>query len=122
MIRKYIIAEGFRDLIFYVLSRIKSEESMKEKLKRKKLSITLENALTKIYDGVGLRIICLYIDDIYFIAELIKKQSDIRIIKEKDYIKNPKKNGYRSYHLILQLNLEIMGEMHVVNAEIQGSY
>jgi len=119
IMRKYRIALGERDPITYVTSRVKSEESMKEKLQRKKMKVTLENALTKIYDGVGVRIVCSYIDDIYLIADLLKKQSGIKVVNEKDYIKNPKDNGYRSYHINLQLDLDIMGEIHKVNCEIQ---
>lgn len=119
LMRKYRIVKGFRDPVVYTTSRIKSEESMKEKLKRKNLDITLENALTKIYDAVGIRIVCSYIDDIYMIADMLKKAKDIEIIKEKDYIKNPKQNGYRSYHIIAKLNLEIMGKTEFVFAEIQ---
>lgn len=119
MMRKYRIAIGYRDPIAYVISRVKSESSMKEKLERKGFEITLENALNKIYDGAGVRIICSYIDDIYMIVDLLKKQKGIIIINEKDYIKNPKENGYRSYHINLQLDLDIMGELHKVNCEIQ---
>ena len=84
IMRKYRIAKGYRDPIAYVTSRVKSEESMKEKLKRKGLDVTLENALTKINDAVGVRIICSYIDDIYTLVDLIKQYSEIRIINEKD--------------------------------------
>lgn len=119
LIRKYRISNGYRDPIAYITSRIKSEESMKEKLQRKGLPVTLEMALTKIYDAVGLRIICSYVDDIYLIVKLLKQQKGITIINEKDYIKNPKPNGYRSYHIILQIEMDILGESHIVNAEIQ---
>ena len=119
IMRKYRIAQGYRDPIAYVTSRVKSEESMKEKLKRKGMEVTLENALERINDGVGVRIICSYIDDIYVIVELIKKYSGIKILNEKDYIKNPKQNGYRSYHINLEMDLDIIGEIHKVRCEIQ---
>lgn len=77
----------------------------------------MENKFYK--DAVGVRIICSYIYDIYTLVDLIKEYSEIRIINEKDYIKNPKPNGYRSYHINLELDLDIMGEIHKVRCEIQ---
>ncbi len=118
-IKKYKEVHNNRDPIEYISSRIKSEESMKEKLERKNLPITLESALTKVYDAVGIRIICSYIDDVYEIVDMLKKYNDLKVIKEKDYIKNPKENGYRSYHIVFQLLLDIAGEIKPVFFEIQ---
>ena len=119
VIRKYRKINNDRDPIEYIKSRIKSEESMKEKLKRKWLEVKLENALTKIYDAAGIRIICTFADDVYDIVKMIKKYDDLEIVKEKDYIKNPKENGYRSYHLVVKVPLNIAGEIHKVYLEIQ---
>ena len=119
MIRKYKVVKGDRDPIEYVVTRIKSEESMKEKLKRKKLDVTLNNALTKIYDAAGVRIICSYIDDVYLVAEMLKKYKDLKVVKEKDYIKHPKSNGYRSYHIVFELPLDLAGEIKPIFVEIQ---
>ena len=119
VIRKYRKINNDRDPIEYIKSRVKSEDSMKEKLQRKGLEVNLENALTKIYDAAGIRIICTFVDDVYDIAEMIKKYDDIEVIKEKDYIKNPKENGYRSYHLVISVPLNIAGEIHKVYLEIQ---
>ena len=118
-IKKYKEIHNNRNPIEYISSRIKSEESMKEKLERKNLPITLESALTKVYDAVGIRIICSYIDDVYEIVNMLKKYNDLKVIKEKDYIKNPKENGYRSYHIVFQLLLDIAGEIKPVFFEIQ---
>ena len=118
IIRKYKIVHNDRDPIEYITSRVKTEESMKEKLKRKKLPINLETALTKIYDAAGIRIICAYIDDVYTVVKMLKKFKDLKILKEKD-LKNPKSNGYRSYHIVFQVPLDIAGEVHPVNIEIQ---
>ena len=118
-IKKYKEVHNNRNPIEYISSRIKSEESMKEKLERKNLPITLESALTKVYDAVGIRIICSYIDDVYEIVDMLKKYNDLKVIKEKDYIKNPKENGYRSYHIVFQLLLDIAGEIKPVFFEIQ---
>ena len=88
-------------------------------LRRKKLEVTLENALTKIYDAAGVRIICAYIDDVYIVAEMLKKYKDLKVVKEKDYIKHPKSNGYRSYHIVFELPLDLAGEIKPIFVEIQ---
>ncbi|MBR3133228.1 MAG: GTP pyrophosphokinase family protein [Clostridia bacterium] len=119
IIRKYKISKNDRDPIEYITTRVKSEESMKEKLKRKNLDVTLQNALTKIFDAAGIRIICAYIDDVYIVAEMLKKYKDLKVVKEKDYIKNPKPNGYRSYHIVFELSLDLAGEINNVYVEIQ---
>ena len=119
IIRKYRLINGKQDPISHIVSRVKSEESMKEKLKRKGFEVTLENALTKVYDAAGMRIICNYIDDVYEVAEMLKHYQDLKVVKEKDYIKNPKQNGYRSYHIIFELSLDLAGEITPVYVEIQ---
>ena len=119
IIRKYKKVKDQRETIEYITSRIKSEESMKEKLKRKGFEVTVENALTKVYDAAGMRIICAYIDDVYTVVDMLKKFKELKVIKEKDYIKNPKPNGYRSYHIIFQLPLDLAGEVNPVYVEIQ---
>ena len=118
-IRKYKLIHNDRDPIEYITSRIKSEKSMKEKLERKNLPVTLESALNKVFDAVGVRIICSYIDDVYEIVKMLKQYKDLRVVKEKDYIKNPKENGYRSYHIVFQMKLNIAGEIKPVYIEIQ---
>ncbi len=90
--------------------RIKSEDSMREKCLRMNLPVTTESALFKLHDGIGLRVICPFLDDVYAIRDYIKLLSGVEVIEEKDYIKNVKPNGYRSYHMILRaggLNAEI---------------
>lgn len=119
VIRKYRKVHNDRDPIQYILSRVKSEKSMKEKLARKGLEVTLDNALHKIYDAAGIRIICAYINDVYTVVDMLKQFKDLKIIHEKDYIKNPKENGYRSYHIVFEVPLDIGGEIHPVNVEIQ---
>ena len=119
VIRKYEKIYNDRDPIEYIKTRIKSEESMKEKLKRKNLEVNLENALSKVYDAAGIRIVCAYIDDVYAVVEKLKQYDDLIVIKEKDYIKNPKENGYRSYHIIFSVPLSIAGNIQRVYVEIQ---
>ena len=118
IIRKYKTKKEKRNPIEYITTRIKSEESMKEKLKRKGFDVTLENALTKVYDAAGMRIICAYIDDVYSVVDMLKKYKDLKVIKEKDYIKNPKPNGYRSYHIVFELSLDLAGEISSVFVEL----
>ena len=86
--------------------RIKSDESMREKLSRKQLEPTARNALHGITDAIGLRIVCLFIDDVYKNIALIKSLPGCTVIKEKDYIQDSKPNGYRSYHMILDVETD----------------
>ena len=82
--------------------RIKSDESMREKCRRMGLPETEESALSYLYDAIGLRVVCSFLDDVYSIRDFIASQDDIEIIREKDYIRNVKPNGYRSYHMIIR--------------------
>lgn len=99
--------------IAYISSRIKSPDSMIKKLEKKKIEPTAENALLKVNDAVGVRVICSFVDDIYKVSKWLDDQEEIEIIKIKDYIAYPKENGYRSYHMILKIK-----ELNL-NAEIQ---
>lgn len=97
-------------------SRIKSSQSMIEKLKRKGFEPDVQAALNEVYDAVGIRIICGFIDDVYKMAEWISRQPEIEIIGKKDYIAYPKPNGYRSFHLRVEIRA---GFSAGVFAEIQ---
>ena len=92
-----------RNPIEYLKSRVKSLESIVMKLHKKGYSLSVENAMRELNDIAGIRVICSFIDDIYDVAAMLKKQDDITVILEKDYIKNPKPNGYRSYHMVLEV-------------------
>lgn len=96
-----------RDPIEYCKSRIKTADSMMEKLERKGLTVSKETALTEVYDAVGIRIICTFADDVHLLAELLRQQEGIRIVEEKDYVRYPKASGYRSYHMIVEVELEV---------------
>lgn len=85
--------------------RIKSDASMREKLRLRGLAPTTENALREMTDAIGLRIICLFIDDVYENVARIRRMPGCRVIREKDYIRDAKPNGYRSYHMILEVEL-----------------
>lgn len=110
---------GERKLCDNVRYRIKSPESMQAKLKKRGLAVNVESAMENLYDAAGIRIICPYMDDVYIMAEELAKCSDIEVVEVKDYIKNPKKNGYRSYHMIVQTPVKYNGSTHYVVAEIQ---
>ena len=90
------------DPIEHINSRIKSEESMKEKCVRKGLPVNEDSALNKIHDAIGIRVVCAFLDDVYDIKDALIAREDYTVIQEKDYIRNVKPSGYRSYHLILK--------------------
>lgn len=102
-----------------IKSRLKSPESIYEKLERKGYPITLDSIRKNLSDVAGLRVICSFPDDIYRLAELFAKQDDIVVIKRKDYIKNPKSNGYRSLHLILDVPIFLSHGKKYMKVEIQ---
>ncbi|MGE4213461.1 MAG: GTP pyrophosphokinase family protein [Anaerotignaceae bacterium] len=106
---------GLRDPIEHSKARIKTAASMVEKLDRKNLPLTCEAALTKVFDAVGIRVICTFMDDVYLIANMLRAQPNIEIVEEKNYISTPKPNGYRSYHMIVK----VMVRTQIVYAEIQ---
>ena len=87
----------------HVLYRLKSDESMAEKLSRKGYPVTADSAVSLVRDAVGFRIVCRFIDDIYETIEKIRALPGVFVVTEKDYVKNVKPNGYRSYHMILDV-------------------
>lgn len=87
----------------HLIGRVNRPESMIEKCQRKELPVTPKSALKENRDSVGIRVVCNFIDDIYTCIDLIKEWNDVEIVKQKDYITNAKPNGYRSYHMILDV-------------------
>lgn len=118
-IQKYKTNLGDKNPIEHYKARIKSAKSMKEKLSRRNLPITLESALNDIHDAAGVRVICTFLDDIYWVAKMIRELTDIHVVYEKDYIHNPKSNGYRSYHMILQIPLHLEDSIQMISCELQ---
>lgn len=96
-------AETGYKLYEHFIARVKSAKSMRDKCQRKALPETTESALKVIRDSIGIRIVCGFIDDIYKLVELIRQFDDCQIVTEKDYILNAKPNGYRSYHMIVEV-------------------
>ena len=101
------------DPVEHCLSRIKGEESMREKCRRKNLPETAESALTEIRDGIGIRIVCAFLSDVFYFVEELKALPGGEVIEEKDYITNAKKNGYRSYHMIMRFHGKYFVEFQV---------
>lgn len=92
-----------RNPISSITSRVKSPESIAQKLYKKGLPFTVEAIMANLSDVAGVRIICEFVDDIYSIAAMLAMQDDLKLVKIKDYIKYPKPNGYRSYHMIVEI-------------------
>ena len=86
-----------------IQSRIKSNAGIMHKLKKRGLPATLESIEENIWDVAGVRVICSFPEDVYLVKNCILKQDDVRLIQEKDYIRNPKPSGYRSLHLVLRV-------------------
>lgn len=96
--------EAGRMIISYITCRIKEPDSIIEKLQRKQKKVSIASAKENLNDIAGVRAVCLFMDDIYNIRDFINTQPDIEIVKEKDFIKKPKLSGYRSLHLILEID------------------
>lgn len=102
-----------------IKSRIKSPASIIEKLERRGFALTVENIEENLFDIAGIRVICSFVDDIYATAKLLETQDDIRVLEKKDYIMNPKPNGYRSLHLIVEIPIFLSEEKKYRKVEVQ---
>lgn len=102
-----------------IKSRLKSPSSIFEKLARKGFPVTVESIRENLTDVAGVRVICSFPDDIYRLAELFTSQDDIFLVREKDYIKAPKPNGYRSLHLILNVPIFLSDKKEYMKVELQ---
>lgn len=105
--------------IHHINDRLKSPQSMLEKLQRRGLPLSIESVRENLHDIAGVRVICNYIEDIYTVAELLTKQDDVELITMKDYIKNPKPNGYRSLHLVIETPVFLSDRKELVHVEVQ---
>ena len=104
--------------IHTIQSRIKEKRSLEDKLSRLGCTLSASNAREHLQDIGGLRIICYFVRDIYNLIRALKKQRDLVVIKEKDYIKNPKDNGYRSYHIVLGIPVYCLDMMEYFPVEV----
>ncbi len=105
--------------IEHIKSRLKTPESIVKKLKRHGLDVTIENMVSRLSDIAGIRIICSFTRDIYQIADMIAKQKDITVLYVKDYIKQPKSSGYKSYHMIVTIPIYLSTGPVETKIEIQ---
>jgi len=123
-IQMNIIKEEFEimynyDLIDHIDTRIKEPKSIIKKMEKKKYEKTYSNLIEKINDIAGIRIVCNLKDDIFFIKGLVKQIPGLHILKEKDYVTNPKKSGYSSYHMIVEVPIQLSQKAIYVKCEIQ---
>ncbi len=102
-----------------IKTRLKSVEGITKKLHRKNLPIEVKSIENNIFDVAGIRVICSFISDIDTIAEAFLRQDDIKLIERKDYINNPKQNGYRSLHLIVEIPIFLHDEKKMMKVEVQ---
>ena len=108
-----------RNPIESVKSRIKKPRSIVKKLIKNEFPVTLDSVSDNLNDVAGVRVICSFVDDIYKVKEIFLKQDDITLIQEKDYIKNPKPNGYRSLHMIVEIPVFFADEKVPIRVEVQ---
>ena len=111
--------EHERNPIESIKTRLKSLESIREKAERKDIPFTVQSIEENLSDIAGVRVICSFIDDIYMLADCLTSQDDVTLICKKDYIKDPKPNGYRSLHLIVEIPIFLKNEKRFVKVEVQ---
>ena len=108
-----------RNPIEFIKTRVKKPLSIVNKLQRRGLEVSIESMVENLNDVAGIRVICYFLDDIYDVARWLSSQDDIRLLQVKDYIKNPKPNGYRSYHMIVEIPVFFSKGKTPMRAEIQ---
>ena len=111
--------DGTERPIHNIQSRIKSKKSTEEKLERMEYTPSVSSAKDHLQDIAGVRVICYFVRDVDDLAETLKNQKDLILIKEKDYIRRPKPNGYRSYHMVVGVPVCYMNSMEYYPVEIQ---
>ncbi|NLY36977.1 MAG: GTP pyrophosphokinase family protein [Tissierellia bacterium] len=111
--------EHDRNPISSIKTRLKGPLSIKNKLERHGFPISVDAMTENLNDIAGVRVVCSFKSDVYLLAKALLQQDDIELIREKDYIKNPKSNGYRSLHLIVAIPIFLAHEKHIMKVEIQ---
>lgn len=122
--RVNIVLEDFRNFqesnpIEHVKSRLKSPESIAEKLQRRGFEITADSAIQNLFDIAGIRITCAYSKDIAFLADIFRNQQDVSVLYERDYITKPKATGYRSHHIVVEVPIYLTSETKFIPVEVQ---
>ena len=108
-----------RNPIESIKTRIKSFPSIREKLHRRSFPMNLDSMRDNLNDIAGVRVICSFVDDIYMLADCLLQQDDVKLIEKKDYITEPKANGYRSLHLIVEIPIYLYNEKRYMRVEVQ---
>lgn len=108
-----------RNPIHHMQSRMKSIQSMMEKLARHNAQQSISSAVENLTDIAGIRVICSYLQDVYTVSDLLTSQDDIHVLRVRDYIKHPKENGYRSLHLVVEIPVFLSEGRVMVPVEIQ---
>ena len=119
VLNKEFQANQLRNPIETIKTRIKSPASIMEKLERKGFELSIQSIKDNLDDVAGIRVICSFVDDIYEVAEMLVRQDDVTVIAIKDYIKNPKPNGYRSYHMIIEIPVFFSDSKKPIRVEVQ---
>lgn len=105
--------------IEHIKTRVKTPESIVKKLRKYGYEISIENMVKYVNDIAGVRLICSFTSDIYQLAEMIGNQSDLKVLSIKDYIKNPKESGYKSYHMLVSVPIYLSDSVVDTKVEIQ---
>jgi putative GTP pyrophosphokinase len=105
--------------ISYIKFRVKKPASILEKLKRRGYPVSLASIEENLHDVAGIRVICSYVQDIYMVADMLTSQNDIKLLQVKDYIANPKPNGYRSLHLVVEIPVFFSDGCKPMKVEVQ---
>ncbi len=114
-----IYSEDVGKPIHHIQSRIKQKKSIEDKLERLELANSVLDAKDHLMDIAGIRVICFFPEEIYDLVECLKRQADLIVIKERDYIKHPKKSGYRSFHIVFGVPIHCLDAMEYYPVEIQ---
>jgi len=112
-LRTAMTAETGFDPIEHILARVKSEESMRDKCRRKGLPETPDSALHELYDALGIRVVCSFLSDVYALRDHLVASPTIEVLEERDYIRHAKPNGYRSYHMIVRMHQGFYAEVQL---------
>ena len=108
-----------RNPIETIKTRLKSTESIIKKLVRRNFPLTVDSIEANLNDIAGVRVVCSFLEDIYLLADCLLQQDDVKLIQVKDYIKNPKPNGYRSLHLVIEIPIFLKDEKKDMRVEVQ---
>ena len=119
VLKHNLYSESSGQPIHNIQNRIKEKDSMEEKKKKKEKEPTVMNAKDYLQDIAGVRVICYFVEDIYNLVDALKRQVDLIVIRECDYISEPKPNGYRSYHIIVGIPVYCLDGMEYFPVEIQ---